>query len=93
MKILIVDDDPVSRRMLREIVATERGHQITEAADGDEAWTLLDNPSLYFDVAFLDVSMPKSDGLEVLDRIRESQILRSLRVVMCTSATDKTTVV
>jgi CheY-like chemotaxis protein len=92
MKILIVDDEPVSRRVLREILASERGHQISEVEDGDEAWAMLDNPARYFDVVFLDVSMPKSDGFEVLDRIRESPILRSLRVVMCTSARDKETV-
>ena len=91
MKILIVDDDPVSRRILREILMGEPGHQTTDAADGDEAWTLLDNPSLYFDVVFLDVAMPHN-GISLLARIRESQMLHSLRVVMCTGTTDRETV-
>ena len=92
MKILIVDDDPVSRRVLREILAGQPNHQTTEASDGNEAWALLDNPSRYFDVVFLDVSMPQTSGLELLARIRDSQILRSLHVVMCTGTSDRETV-
>lgn len=92
MKILIVDDDPVCRRVLREILTGESEHQITEAADGNEAWALLDNPSLFYDIVFLDVTMPPPDGLKILRRIRESPILRSVRVVMCTAANDKVTV-
>ena len=90
MKILIVDDDPVSRRLLREILVTETGHQITDATDGNEAWALLDNPARYFDLVFLDVTMPHS-GIQVLSRIKESPILRSLRVVMCTATSDRET--
>ncbi len=92
MKILIVDDDAVSRRVLREMLGTEPGQQITEAVDGEEAWAFLDDPSRYFDLVFLDVAMPKSDGFELLGRIRQSPILRTLRIVMCTGTTDKLTV-
>lgn len=93
MKILIVDDDPFCRRMLKTIIASEPDqHQITEAADGNEAWSLLNNTSRYFDVVFLDVSMPPPDGLKLLGLIRESPLLRSVRVVMCTAASDKVTV-
>lgn len=92
MKILIVDDDPVSLRVLREILSTEKGHHITAAADGAEAWALLDNPSRFFDVAFIGVTMPKVDGFQLLTHIRESEILGSMRIVMCTSASDKVTV-
>ena len=92
MKILLVDDDPVSLRILKEIVAAEPGHETTEASSGEQAWKLLNNPALFFDVVFLDVSMPETDGLQVLNRIRDSQILRSLRVVMCTATSDRETV-
>jgi CheY-like chemotaxis protein len=92
MKILLVDDDPVSLRILKEIVSAEPGHETTEATGGEQAWKLLNNPALFFDIVFLDVSMPETDGLQVLDRIRESQILRSLRIVMCTATSDRETV-
>jgi two-component system chemotaxis response regulator CheY len=92
MKILIVDDDPVSRRILKEIITQDPGHQTTEAADGSEAWALLDDLARYFNAVFLDVSMPKSDGLDVLSRIRSSTLHRNLHVVMCTATSDRETV-
>lgn len=92
MKILLVDDDDSVRSTLRAIITKDTDHQITEAASGAEAWALLDNPSRYFDVAFLDVSMPDMDGLELLAKIRASPMLQSLRVIMCTGNTDRATV-
>lgn len=54
----MLDDDPVSRRLWRESLTVEPGPQATEAADGNEARALPDNPSLYHDVVFLGVTMP-----------------------------------
>ena len=93
MKILIVEDDPVSSEVLRMILASHGGFHVTVAGGGDEAWALLDDPSRYFDVVFLDISMPEPDGLEILSRIRSSPLHRSLQVVMCTSSNDRATVI
>ena len=92
MKILIVDDDAVSREVLRKIVSVSGEHQVTAAEDGATAWTLLDDPSRYFDVVFLDLSMPQPDGFEVLQRIRQTPVLSSLEVVVCTGANDRATI-
>jgi len=93
MKILIVDDEPVSREVLRKILQSQPEHQTTVAAGGSEAWALLDDTSRYFDVVFLDITMPPPDGLEVLRRIRQSPLLKSVRVILCTAASDRATVV
>lgn len=92
MKILIVDDDLVSREILRQTVASLGEHQIAVAEDGDAAWRLLDDVGRSFDLVFLDISMPPPDGHEILRRIRASPLLRSLQVVMCTASNDRTTV-
>lgn len=92
MKILIADDEPISREVLRKILASNKEHQITVAQDGNEAWALLDDSSRYFDAAFLDITMPEPDGLEILRRIRQSPLLRTVYVVMCTAAADRPTV-
>jgi len=93
MKILIVDDDPVSRAVLGRIIEAAPEHQVTEAVDGEAAWTLLDDPARSFDVVFLDLGLPEADGFEVFKRIRGSPLLRSTAVVLCTAANDRATVV
>ena len=65
MKILIVDDDPVSRTILRKIVASQPEHQVTDAENGATGWALLDDPNRYFDLVFLDLTMEAPDGFEL----------------------------
>lgn len=92
MKILIVDDDTVAREVLRKMVANAGSHSISVAEGGDAAWQLLDDLGRSFDLVFLDIAMPPPDGHEILRRIRESPLLRSLQVVMCTASNDRPTV-
>ena len=92
MKILIVDDDKTSRELLRKFVSTKTEHQVTTAADGDDAWMLLDDPSRYFDVAFIDLMMPEPDGFELVRRIRASAVHSSLQIVVCTGSNDRATI-
>lgn len=71
MKILIVDDDPISRRLLRKIVS-KFGHCDT-ASDGLEAidsfLQSIREKNIY-DLILLDINMPESDGQETLKAIR-----------------------
>lgn len=70
MKVLIAEDDLVSRRML-EVNLTRWGYQVVVATDGGEAWRVLesgDPPKL----AILDWMMPVMDGIEVCRRVREA---------------------
>jgi two-component system chemotaxis response regulator CheY len=93
MRILIADDDPVSRTVLAKILTAQPEHTVTVADDGGAAWELLDDPGRSFDVAFLDLSMPKMDGFALLRRIRDAALLKSLEVVLCTASNDRATVV
>lgn len=93
MRILIADDDPTSLKLLAKIMETMPEHSVTTVADGATAWQLLDDPGRSFDVAFLDLNMPHLDGFELLGRIRQSPILKSLEVVLVTAAADRTTVI
>jgi two-component system chemotaxis response regulator CheY len=93
MKILVAEDDPVARRVLTQILASDREHQTTVAEHGVAAWELLDDPARSFDVVFLDLGLPKIDGFELLRRIKESPLLKSLEVILCTASNDRATVV
>lgn len=59
------------RASLREILEQE-GHQVGEARDGEEALAYLQNNET--DVAFCDVKMPKLDGIELLQRVKNEGI-------------------
>ncbi len=68
MRILVADDDPVSRRIVQNILESW-GYTVRVCADGAVAWDLLrraDAPSL----VILDWVMPRLDGLEVCRKLR-----------------------
>lgn len=69
MKILIAEDDAVSRTILHRAVE-KLGHGCLVAADGEEAWGLYkENPDI--DVMISDWMMPGVDGLELCRRVRD----------------------
>ena len=66
-KILIAEDNPVSRELLREMLSVTP-HQVVEARDGREALTKM--AEFDPDVVLLDINMPVLDGLGVIHEIR-----------------------
>lgn len=92
MHILVAEDDPVSRELLRRILESEPKHTSAFAADGEEAWRLLSNPVKEFDCCILDILMPQLDGLELLGRMRGSERYKKIPVILCTAANDRATV-
>lgn len=100
MKILVADDELVSRKKLEQIVtqigdcvATETGGEAITAFE--HAW----EGGLPFDVIFLDISMPDMSGIDVLKNIRQIEAdkgitrARRARVLMVTSHSDQKIVV
>jgi two-component system, OmpR family, response regulator MprA len=67
-RVLVVDDDPPLRRMLKRTLAAE-GYEVSVAADGGAA--LAETERAAPDVIVLDVAMPGLDGLAVARRLRD----------------------
>jgi two-component system nitrogen regulation response regulator NtrX len=67
--ILIIDDEKAIRKTLTEILSYE-GYKIEEAGDGEEGLKKFREKS--YDVVLCDIKMPKLDGLEFLDKARET---------------------
>jgi DNA-binding NtrC family response regulator len=67
--ILIIDDEKAIRKTLSEILSYE-GYKIEEAGDGEEGLRRFRDKT--FDVVLCDIKMPKLDGIEFLEKVRES---------------------
>ena len=76
-KILIVDDEQSIRRTLKEILEFEK-YIVDEAADGYDCLVKLKQDK--YDVIILDIKMPKLDGMDALDRIKE--LAQDIPVIM-----------
>lgn len=85
-KILIVDDDPQIRRVLRTAL-TEHGYEAADARNGEEAVERLrgEKPSL----VILDVNMPGMNGLETCRTIRATSNVPIIMLTVRDSETDK----
>ncbi len=91
MRVLIADDDLISRRLLRNSVE-RRGYEAVEARDGVEAWEILSQPDRP-PIAILDWMMPGMDGPAVCRAVRKSAAERYTYLVLLTSRGDKEDVV
>jgi len=70
LRILVVDDDPVNRRVASKLLE-KRGHSVVVATTGMQALAVLDREP--FDFAFMDVEMPEMGGLETVTAIRAKE--------------------
>lgn len=82
-RILLVDDEPDLRRMVRQYLEAE-GFAVSEACDGDSALRELRGSSP--DLILLDVAMPAPDGFEVLRRLRRTS---DVPVIMLTARAEE----
>lgn len=91
--VLIVDDSPTDVRLLRHAFeGCSPGIEVEAATTGDEALRFLeregpheDRPEIHLMV--LDLNMPGTSGFEVLEKVRASDALRTLPVVVYSSST------
>ena len=71
MQVLVADDDPVCRKLLRDLI-TPWGFEVLTASDGLEAMSILASPDAP-PLVILDWSMPRMDGLEVCRAVRRQE--------------------
>src|SRR3972149_1157505 len=91
MKVLIAEDEPLSRRLL-ETRLTSGGYQVVAAKNGAQAWEILesdDSPEL----AILDWMMPELDGPEICSRLRARESRSYVYVILLTARGRRTDVI
>lgn len=92
MRVLIAEDDPISRHLLVRTLAGW-GYEVVAARDGAEAWRFYEERE--FSLVILDWVMPVLDGVEVVRRIRANSSRRAgyTYVILLTAKTKKGEVV
>lgn len=91
LKILVVDDFPTMRRIVRNLLKELGFENVDEAEDGVQGLEKLRTGGFQFVVS--DWNMPNLDGLEMLKQIRQDPSLKHLPVLMVTAEAKKENIV
>ena len=84
--ILVVDDNPTNRQLLRELLEPA-GYKVLEAADGESGLKLAHSKRL--ECVLLDICMPGLDGFVVLDRLKQDPVARQIPVFVLTAMANQ----
>ena len=87
MNVLIADDEPMTRSLLRRVLTRECGCTVSEVADGLAA--LSSCGSAAPDLIVTDLRMPVMDGIELIEALRQVPALAAIPVVMMTAAREQ----
>ncbi len=82
--VLVVDDDPFSRKLIATTLEDVAEFEIHEAADGLEALEVAERERPA--VVFLDVDMPGLNGIDACARLRDREVSNEMTIVMLTAA-------
>lgn len=82
--VLLVDDQPIIRMIMRDILVDEAFDVVGEARDGSEGYELY--KSLAPDIVIMDLNMPIKNGFELLGEIMDTDA--EARVVVCSAMND-----
>jgi len=80
---ILVVDDSITTRTLEKNVLENKNYRVTTAVNGQEAWDLLQKQK--FSLMITDISMPIMDGFTLTERVKNSEKLRDLPIIIVTS--------
>lgn len=80
---ILVVDDSITTRTLEKNVLESKNYQVTVAVNGKDAWDLLQKQK--FSLLITDVMMPIMDGFTLTERVKQSDSLKDLPVIIVTS--------
>ncbi len=90
LKVLLIEDDAIEiMKLKRAMNKLELDHELLEAHNGEEALLRLQNNSDVPDVIFLDLNMPKVNGLEFLKILKKDEVLRYIPTIILTTSNNR----
>jgi two-component system, chemotaxis family, chemotaxis protein CheY len=91
MRVLVVDDFPAMRKLMRNVLRELGLTNVCEATNGEEALKLVDSEPI--NLILCDWNMPVMSGLELLVLVRSREQFKDLPFIMVTAESDKMNVV
>lgn len=87
LNILLIEDDAIEVMKFNRVLKTlNLNHKIIEANNGEEALTILKEKEVVPDVIFLDLNMPKINGIDFLKILKEDDYLKYIpSIILSTS--------
>ncbi|HEX6977158.1 MAG TPA: response regulator [Patescibacteria group bacterium] len=83
-KILIIEDDPLMTKLYTDTLSQEKDkYELTHALNGGDG--LLKARTIVPDLIFLDIMMPRTNGLEVLDKLKVDPLTKKIPIVVLTN--------
>ncbi|MBC7658664.1 MAG: chemotaxis response regulator CheY [Chitinophagaceae bacterium] len=92
LKILVVDDFPTMRRIVRTLLKQNGFNNLTEAEDGEQALRML-NAEGDYEMVVSDWNMPNMTGLELLKAVRAHEKFKHLPFLMVTAEAEKENII
>ncbi len=87
MRVLIVEDDPIARKII-SLYLIQGGHEVVEAENGLEALEKVGTTSV--DLIITDLNMPYMDGIELIKYLKENPTYQKIPVILIsTEAGDR----
>lgn len=84
IRILLVEDEAIQRLMINETLLS-LGYEVIFAENGHKAWEIISQSSSSIDLVLLDLELEDMDGLEILSKIKESEVTINLPIVICSA--------
>jgi len=91
MRILVAEDDPISRKVL-EATLTKWNYEVLVAGDGVQAWQIIQRDNS-LDLAILDWMMPEMAGIDVCRKVRELPALQALYIILLTAKGERADII
>jgi len=91
--IFYTDDDVDDQLIFKEVVAEiDKSHDLYIQNDGQELLDRLQNPPPKPQLVFLDLNMPRKNGIQALKEIRQSEKLKDITVIIFTTSDDNASI-
>ncbi|PNW29121.1 response regulator [Formosa algae] len=90
LKILLIEDDMIEvMKLNRSISSLKLNHKIIEANNGEDALKILERKEDLPDIILLDLNMPKINGIEFLNILKQDDVLKYIPTIILTTSSNQ----